>query len=142
MIHFLDASALVKRYVREAGSDVVRALVRRRPALAASRISAIEVPAALARRARDGDVAEKAAKGHGARVGADMAAMTVVELRPNVATLASDLVWRHPLRAYDAVQLASALHLARATGSALTFWCADTRLCSIAAAEGLRTRDL
>jgi predicted nucleic acid-binding protein len=37
--YFLDASALVKRYIEEPGSDTVRSLARRRRALAASRLS-------------------------------------------------------------------------------------------------------
>ena len=48
MIWFLDASALVKRYVREPGSDVVRGLVRRRRRLAAAAVSLVEVLACFA----------------------------------------------------------------------------------------------
>jgi predicted nucleic acid-binding protein len=53
------------------------------------------------------------------------------------------LVTRHPLRAYDAVQLASALRvqseLVRTRAPALTFLSADDRLVAIAQAEGLLT---
>lgn len=56
--------------------------------------------------------------------------------------LAAELVWRHPLRAYDAIQLASALWLARESRMALTFVCADRRLAAAAAAAGLRTMSL
>ena len=48
-----------------------------------------------------------------------------------------DLVVRHPLRGYDAVQLATALTI-RATGQAVEFWAADAALCQTAGAEGLR----
>jgi predicted nucleic acid-binding protein len=50
------------------------------------------------------------------------------------------LVTKHPLRAYDAVQLASAMRVqARALAKipGLTFLTADDRLKSIAQAEGL-----
>jgi predicted nucleic acid-binding protein len=140
VIYFLDASVIVKRYVTERGSDAVRGLLRRRSDLAAARLSQVEVPAALARRARDGDIPAKAARKHADRVAADLARMHVVELRRRVVELAESLVWSHPLRAYDSVQLASALCLARDTGLAFAFWSADERLHQAALAEGLRAR--
>jgi hypothetical protein len=55
------------------------------------------------------------------------------------------LLERHPLRAYDAVQLASALHarnrLLAAGASAPIFLSADTQLLAAARAEGLATDD-
>ncbi len=138
MIYFVDASALVKRYVAEPGSDVVRGLVRRRRPLAASRISSVEVPAAIWKRARAGDIAANAAKRIATRVGRDLAEMRVVEVRTAVLDRAAALVERRPLRAYDAVQLASAAWLAAETGLAITFACGDAALSDAAAAEGLR----
>jgi len=140
VIYFLDASVLVKRYVTERGSEAVRGLVRRRSELAASRLSEVEVPAALARRARDGDIPPKAARKHAERVATDLARIHIVEIRRRVVELAQALVWSHPLRAYDSVQLASALCLARDTGLALAFWSADERLHQAALVEGLRAR--
>jgi predicted nucleic acid-binding protein len=50
---------------------------------------------------------------------------------------------RHPLRAYDAIQLASALGIypsfEHAAFTSLTFLAADDRLLAIAQAEGLHT---
>jgi hypothetical protein len=55
------------------------------------------------------------------------------------------LAERHPLRGYDAVQLAAALavHRPRAAAllPALTFVCADARLNAAATAEGLTVED-
>ena len=138
MIYFLDASALVKRYVAERGSDVIRGLVHRRRPLAASRISSVEIPAAIWKRARAGDVAADAAKRIVARVAPDLAEMRVVEVRVTLLDRATDLVARRPLRAYDAVQLASAAWLASETGLAITFACCDAGLAAAAKAEGLR----
>jgi uncharacterized protein len=138
MIYFLDASALVKRYVREPGTDVLLALFRRKRSFAAARITEVEVPAALARRTREGDLEKRAARRQSLRIRTDLAGMHVVELRREVARRASELLWEHPLRAYDAVQLASALQLATATGLALTFVCADAALCGVAEAKGVR----
>ncbi len=52
------------------------------------------------------------------------------------------LIDHHPLRAYDALQLATALQLAdalHAEGLSLTFVSADERLCTVAEQEGLVT---
>lgn len=137
MIYFLDASALVKHYVDEPGRSVIEAVLRRR-IRAASRVSAIEVPAALARRARQGDLEPSIARAHGDQVAKDLVEFDVVEVRRHVLDLAAELVWRHPLRAYDALQLASAVWLRRDTGQALTFVCSDGVLAAAARGENLK----
>jgi uncharacterized protein len=138
MIWFLDASALVKRYVREPGSDVVRDLVRRRRRLAAAAVSLVEVPAALWRRARAGDVTAQQARRLAAKLAADLAHVELVEARGPMLAIAAQLVESHPLRVYDAIQLAAALRLWRETGIALTFACSDRGLLAAARAEGVR----
>jgi len=59
----------------------------------------------------------------------------------NIVLLARDLLDRHPLRAYDAVQLASAIVANQALIAAnlppLVFVSADDRLNAVAATEGL-----
>jgi uncharacterized protein len=140
MIYFLDASALAKRYLAERGSDRVRSLIQKRKDLAVSRISKVEIAAALSRRARRGELEEDAARGLPQQMDEDLQEMRIVELRPPVLELAAALVWQHPLRAYDALQLGSALRLARATGLAVTFLCSDTDLCRAASEQGLRVQ--
>jgi predicted nucleic acid-binding protein len=65
----------------------------------------------------------------------------VVELSSAIADEALELTRRHPLRAYDAVQLASALATNRliiySGANPLIFLCADRRLLAVAQAEGL-----
>lgn len=142
MIHFLDSSALVKRYVSEHGSSDVLALFRGRKELAASRLAGVEVAAALARRVRERHLSAGDGRRHARELRIDLQEIRLVELRPPVLDLAADLVWRRPLRAYDALQLASALRLAQVTGLAMTFWSADRTLSEAAKAEGLRPRRL
>jgi predicted nucleic acid-binding protein len=67
----------------------------------------------------------------------------LVELTSSVVEQARLLLEHHPLRAYDAVQLASALVAQHALQSVnllpLTFLSADDRLLVVAQAEGLVT---
>lgn len=57
----------------------------------------------------------------------------------HVIGLAAEIVDHYPLRAPDALQLASALALPHGHEEAVTFVCADARLLQAATREGLRT---
>jgi predicted nucleic acid-binding protein len=67
----------------------------------------------------------------------------VSEFDRGIAEAAGDLVVRHPLRAYDAIQLASVLRaqsdLGLIEGPPVVFVAADDRLMDAAQAEGLQT---
>jgi hypothetical protein len=139
VILFLDASALVKRYVREPGTDAVRALFRRTRSIAVSRLSMAEVPAALARRARRKDIDARLARAAATRFLADLADMDVMEIRPRVLARAAELVWESDLRAYDAVQLAAAVELGEQGAAPVTFVGADIALLRAATSQGLKT---
>lgn len=140
MIFFLDASALAKRYLAEPGTERVRQLFRRNAEISVSRLSEVEVTSALIRRMNAGDLDEDDAAAHLAALADDFASFDVIEVRRPVVTSACELVQAHGLRAYDALQLASAL---RAKGSgALTFLCADGELADAAHAEKLRVERL
>jgi predicted nucleic acid-binding protein len=142
--YYADSSVLVKRHIAEVGSAWVRALAD--PAagnlITMARISLVEVYSALNRRIREAtlDPADYAA------IVADFEALcageyTLVELTPPIASHARVALERYPLRAYDAVQLASALvannTLVAAGLATLTFIAADDRLVTAAMAEGL-----
>jgi hypothetical protein len=145
-IYFLDSSALAKRYLTEAGSAWIRDLAdpgAHNPLIIA-RITWVEVLSALARRQReDGLSADDIAQTIQAFRYDLNVQYQVSELDPSLAEVAGELVGRYPLRAYDAVQLASALRaqadLSQAAGLTLTFLAADEHLLAVAQAEGLLT---
>lgn len=145
-VYFLDSSSLVKRYVTETGSDWVRALTHSTAgnSLIIARITWVEVLSALARRQRAGDLSPDDVRQAIQVFHYDLDTQyQVIELDVLLTETAGDLVTRHPLRAYDAVQLASALRvqteLNRVQAPALNFLVADNRLVAIAKAEGLQT---
>jgi uncharacterized protein len=137
VIHYLDTSALVKRYVTEPGSTSVRALFRGKD-VATSRVAYAEIAATTARLARENALTDTARDAILNRLDSDFAAITIVEVRAALVRRVSSLVIRRPLRGYDAVHLASALAL-RDRGVAATFWAADAVLVEAARAEGLKT---
>ena len=67
----------------------------------------------------------------------DMSAMLIVELTPEVAARARRLLERQPLRAGDAIQLASCLYLREELGEDVQFVAFDKRLAAAASQEGL-----
>ena len=144
-IYFLDSSALAKRYVTEAGSGWIKELcdpVARNPIIIA-RITWVEVLSALARRQREGSLAQADVRDAIQALRYDIGMQyQIAELDRSLAEVAGTLVVRHPLRAYDAVQLASALRaqsdLGVIGGPPVVFCAADDRLIDAAKAEGLQ----
>lgn len=137
MIRYFDSSALVKRYVREEGSSRVRRLLGQGVA-ATARYSIVAMVSALARRARQGDLAAEEVERVARAIHADAERLTLVELNESVASRAGELLLAHPLRAADAVQLASCLLLRDSASPDLRFTTYDTRLAAAAEAEGVR----
>ena len=145
-VYFLDSSALIKRYVTEIGSGWVQSLTS--PAsestLIVVRITWVEVCSAFARLLRESALA---ATDVNIVVRAFLydweTQYQVVELDDSVANSAGRLLFKHPLRAYDSVQLAAALKLqpafSQSTAVTYTFIAADNRLLRAAGAEGLHT---
>lgn len=137
MICYLDASALLKRYVREAGRSEVLTLLEEN-ICATSRWTEVEVASALSRRGREGALTAADRDRALYALRDDMAWLYVVETHQPVVALARDLLTRHPLRAGDAIQLASALHLQRLLERPLAFAAYDLRLNEVAHREGMR----
>lgn len=144
--YFLDSSALVKRYVPETGSPWIQALSAANSgnSLIIARITWVEVRSALSRRQREGRLTSADATLIIQRFRFDLNNQyQVIELDSTLAETAGQLVGQYPLRAYDAVQLASVLLLqpafANTQSTSLIFLTADDRLLAIASALGLLT---
>ena len=144
--YFLDSSVLVKRYVPETGSAWIRAIsaLDSGNSLIIARITWVEVRSAIARRQRFGSLTISDASLITQRFRFDLNNQyQVIELDSILAETAGQLVDQYPLRAYDAVQLASLLRIQPAFSTTqstqLIFLTADNRLCEIAIVLGLLT---
>lgn len=135
-MRYFDASALVKRYVRERSSVKVRRLLLS-DVPATSRLSEVEVASALIRRTREGAFSVAERDRALAALETDFPAILVVELTPEVTTRARTLLQRYPLRAGDAIQLASCLYLQEQLGEEVALVAFDGRLTEAARREGL-----
>lgn len=139
MIRYFDASALVKRFVREEGTAVVVGLLRRSRS-ATCRLSEAEISAALARRRREGGISRAAYAAALAALRSDLARLDVIELVPAVVAGVHPLLARHSLRAGDALQLAAAMILRDRTGDDVELVSYDEGLNVAARAEGFVVR--
>jgi len=142
---YFDTSALVKHYIAEAGSGWVRALLDvQSPIVFTSLLTVIEGACTFARRQREGMLSPEDHRQLLTVFDHDLAyRYNILDVEPVVIDTARQMANRHPLRAYDAVQLATAWSLNQDlvnSGEApLTFICADDRLLAVAQAQGLRT---
>ncbi len=137
MILYLDASALVKRYVAEAGSTDVAAAIAAARLLATTVISRAEVTAALAKAVRLGYATRNAAAAGLADFEADWPDLIRLEVSETVVARAASVAWQQGLRGYDAVHLANALQWQEALGNPVTVATYDRELWRGAQTSGL-----
>jgi predicted nucleic acid-binding protein len=143
-----DTSAAVKLYVVETGSTWIRAIAD--PAagnvISIAEVTRAEVASAMARRAREGTLTSEDRDDLIRTFQAHCASrFRLVPTDAAIVDLAVALVQRHPLRAYDAIQLATALGVDRSLAASgllpLVFVSADANLITAAHAEGLATEN-
>jgi predicted nucleic acid-binding protein len=138
VIVYLDASALVKRYILERGSQETIALMADSEMPATSIISRAEVAAALAKAVRAGLVKDEVGRNAQQRVARDWPDMVRVPVTEALVERAEVLAWEHGLRGYDSVQLASALTWHESVGEEIVVATFDQQLWEAAKRTGLK----
>jgi predicted nucleic acid-binding protein len=141
VLHFLDTSALVKRYRTERGSEVLDGLFQEQAnTLLISALSIAETARALDTHVRRGEISVGDARLAIARLYTDChgGALAVLEVHRRYIFHANELILSFHLTAADAIILATALSMAPETP---IFVCADVRSGLLRAAEacGLST---
>ena len=137
MIVYLDASALVKRYVAEIGSVEVDGLIARADAVGTSVISRAEVAAALGKAARTGTLSRDEAQAALQVFYTQWPDLVRLQLTEVVLAQAGALAWDHGLRGYDAVHLAVARFWQSSLGEPVILAAFDRQLWQAGAAVGL-----
>jgi len=136
LIVYVDASALLKRYVVERESEKVIELLAT-AVLATSLVSRAEVAAALARAARLGVVDRDSARRAQRRFSREWPDLARVPVTEGLVAHAETLAWDYGLRGYDAVQLASALAWQESIGEDVVVATFDRQLWEAASRAGL-----
>jgi uncharacterized protein len=152
---YVDSSALLKHYIREVGTDALKARLqehsRYTPGVLISDIGYAEVLATFARRLRENPLLIAETTMLEAEFQYDwLFRLTRVELDVGVFGFVHDLVRKYPLRGADAIHLASALWLRdtlkldskmRFAGGPLIFATSDNQLKNAARMVGLDVFD-
>jgi predicted nucleic acid-binding protein len=134
---FLDSSALAKRYIEESGSKEVDLLLSETTSLGVCILCVPEIISALCRRRREG-VLSKPMYGKAKKaLLQDVADAEVVQITPSVVRESLLLLEGQPLRAMDALHVASAL-----VWGAELFATSDRRQVTAASRSGLRAEEI
>jgi predicted nucleic acid-binding protein len=109
MILYLDTSALVKRYIQEAGTDEVIALLESAESVGSASLTKVEMAAAFEKTVRQGWVKRKIAMQAWQDFLDHWSSFTRLNTSSGSIDRASALAWEYGLCGYDAVHLACAL---------------------------------
>jgi predicted nucleic acid-binding protein len=146
-VYYLDSSAMVKRYVEEAGTAWIETLCSDKANLVATaQISLVEVAAAFASKRRGDEITDEAYEQVMEDfIGDASSSYLLVRIDQPLLDEAIQLTRRQSLRGYDAVQLACALLLNRELVlrglPPLILVSADVDLLVAADGEGLATEN-
>jgi predicted nucleic acid-binding protein len=140
--YFVDTSSLAKRYIRETGSAwvVSWAVPSAGQIIILAHLTSVEMFSLLARRQREGTLS--ATTVGALQIQFLLHAEKDYLIYPQddaVVARARSLVAKYPLRALDAIQLASAGEAAITLSEPMTFVSADNNLLTAAAGEGFIT---
>jgi uncharacterized protein len=143
-IHYLDASAWVKRYFQEEGSDRVRRLFQRNEALSSSWLGYVEVSATIARQSTARNIGETQRLSMEAQL--DYEWKFFLQGGPSSEGFISavSLARQYALRGADALHLANAMQMNerfRMAGDDLALWSSDRELVEAALKAGLRVEN-
>ena len=129
---FADSSAFAKRYIADEQSEELDELLQRATSLAVSVLCLPEIISALCRRRRERFITNSQYQTAKTALESDLEDAAVVQIVDDVLLRSIALLEVHPLRASDAIQVASAL-----LWGADKFASADARQCAAAKASGL-----
>ena len=137
MITYFDTSALVKTIVAEPDADVAIEIWNASDIRLTSIITYAEARAALAAATRARRLVGRAPAASRDQLDARWRALAIEAVSDDVVGFAGDLADREPLRAYDAVHLASALLAGKGDGVLFATW--DRKLSRAARRLGMST---
>lgn len=122
---YFDTSVLVKRYVREDGSEQAQRLLRRYRFIS-SAITPVEASTSFRRRKDSGDIESRHFDAIIKRFDSDRPSWELIETGKDVLDRAERLGRENRVRALDAIHIASVLLFKEETGQRVPFITADS----------------
>jgi len=134
---YADSSALVKRYVKEAGSARLAEKLSSADVVATSKLAFPELLSAFTRKRRSRELSEKSFRATVRRFEEDWKDFLVVDFHDDLLPLIKTLVVKYALKGADSVHLSSALWLSESSRMSVVFSASDEQLLKAARAERL-----
>ena len=136
MIYF-DSSALVKRYLREVGSESVNAILISEKTIATSKLAYPEILSAFMRKHCAGELAQKPLRSVIDQFESDWKYFFIIEFHDDLFPAIKVLIEKYPLKGADTVHLSSALWLKHTAREDVKFVASDLNLLKAAESENL-----
>jgi predicted nucleic acid-binding protein len=135
---FFDSSALVKKYLAEAGSEMVKKILDSSPVFAASKIAFPEIISAFNRKYKYGDISEDELEKAIKNFETDWICFNTVEVKDDLFPIIKRIIKTYALRGADSIHLAAALWLRDTFKENIKFVASDVNLLKAAYEEGLK----
>jgi len=136
MIYF-DSSALVKRYLKEAGPESVNAILLSEKVIVTSKLAYPEILSAFMRKYRAGELARKSLRSVIDQFETDWNHFFIIEFHDDLFSTIKALIQKYPLKGADTVHLSSALWLKQTAREDVKFVASDLNLIKAAESENL-----
>jgi predicted nucleic acid-binding protein len=136
LILYADTSSLFKLYLAEEGSSEVRAAAVSASQIATSVVAYAETRIALARALREGRLDRRGFATARGKFEIEWSAIGAIDVTDEILGESGDLGDLYPIRAFDAIHLASAKQVRALARNEVGFSSADGRLRDAAVAEG------
>ena len=111
MIFYLDTSAFIKRYLEELGSQELRKFLKKKGYFFTSKIAYVEVLMTFRRKKTEGFLSDEDFLKLTNKFEKDWLVFNIIELSNEIIKTLKEKVFKHPLKALDAIHLSSALWL-------------------------------
>jgi len=134
---YLDSSALIKRYLREVGSESVNAILLSEKTVATSKLAYPEILSAFVRKHRAGELAQKPLRSVIGQFESDWKYFFIIEFHNDLFPAIKVLIEKYPLKGADTVHLSSALWLKHSAREDVRFISSDLNLLKAAESEDL-----
>jgi predicted nucleic acid-binding protein len=138
---YFDSSALVKRYLKEDGTEKVNSLIASQRLIATSKLAYPEILSTLTRKQREVEISRKDFKSVIAIFEKDWEKLFIVEFHDELLKTIKELLGKYSLKGADTLHLSSAIWLGRVTKTRVTFVASDATLLRAARSENLMIID-
>ena len=134
MVVFFDSSAIIKRYIKEIGSEIVDTLIEQAKIMIIGPLTVIECLSGIRRVLEEGKITDENYMKYQKEIDYDLRDITEVPYNEQLKIITKDMIDKYQLKTLDAIQLAACLLQKDVVDN---FVCCDKKLNNAAEKEGI-----